>query len=300
MSASGWSALLTTITSGISITPAFSAWIESPEPGISASTIVSAWSTMSISPWPTPTVSSRTSSLPEASISSAACSAASARPPSEPRVAIERMNTPGSRKWSASRIRSPSTAPWVNGLEGSIESTPTSRSALRSSRGQRPDQGALADPGRAGEADDPRLAGAREELGDEPVALRVAVLDQADRARQRPLVAGDQALGERVLVSVRRLGHRAAQSRVRAAVIRDRSASSPRNAHAQPALRAAAAGATCGGAADRRRLALGDRRPGVLRQRPADPDRAGAARSASGASSGSATGPRSAATRARS
>ncbi len=50
----GWSALLTTITSGISITPALSAWIESPEPGISTSTIVSAWSMMSISAWPTP------------------------------------------------------------------------------------------------------------------------------------------------------------------------------------------------------------------------------------------------------
>ena len=57
VSVSGWSALLTTITSGISITPAFSAWIESPEPGISTSTIVSAWSMMSISAWPTPTVS---------------------------------------------------------------------------------------------------------------------------------------------------------------------------------------------------------------------------------------------------
>ncbi len=42
VSVSGWSALLTTITSGISMTPAFSAWIESPEPGISASTTVSA------------------------------------------------------------------------------------------------------------------------------------------------------------------------------------------------------------------------------------------------------------------
>ena len=52
VSARGWSALLTTITSGISITPALSAWIESPEPGISARTIVSAWSTTSISPWP--------------------------------------------------------------------------------------------------------------------------------------------------------------------------------------------------------------------------------------------------------
>ena len=34
VSASGWSALLTTMMSGISMTPAFSAWIESPEPGI--------------------------------------------------------------------------------------------------------------------------------------------------------------------------------------------------------------------------------------------------------------------------
>ena len=49
VSVSGWSALLTTITSGISITPAFSAWIESPEPGCSTSTTVSAWSMMSTS-----------------------------------------------------------------------------------------------------------------------------------------------------------------------------------------------------------------------------------------------------------
>ena len=57
VSVSGWSALLTTITSGISITPALSAWIESPEPGISTSTTVSAWSMMSTSACPTPTVS---------------------------------------------------------------------------------------------------------------------------------------------------------------------------------------------------------------------------------------------------
>jgi hypothetical protein len=49
VSVSGWSALLTAITSGISITPAFKAWIESPLPGISTSTIVSAWSMMSTS-----------------------------------------------------------------------------------------------------------------------------------------------------------------------------------------------------------------------------------------------------------
>ena len=38
---------------------------------------------------------------------------------------IERMKTPGSRKWSVSRIRSPSSAPFENGLDGSTETTPT-------------------------------------------------------------------------------------------------------------------------------------------------------------------------------
>ena len=73
------------------MTPAFSAWIESPLPGISTSTTVSAWSMMSTSACPTPTVSRKTSSLPLASIRSAACKVASDRPPSEPRLAIERM-----------------------------------------------------------------------------------------------------------------------------------------------------------------------------------------------------------------
>ena len=40
--AAGWLRLLIAITSGISITPAFSAWIASPEPGMSTSTTVSA------------------------------------------------------------------------------------------------------------------------------------------------------------------------------------------------------------------------------------------------------------------
>ena len=112
VSVSGWSALLTTMTSGISMTPAFSAWIESPEPGISTSTIVSAWSMMSTSAWPTPDgLEEHVVACPTASMSSAACSAASDSPPSAPRLAIERMNTPGSRKCSVRRMRSPSSAP---------------------------------------------------------------------------------------------------------------------------------------------------------------------------------------------
>ena len=40
------------------------------------------------------------------------------------------MKTSGSRKWSARRMRSPSSAPFVNGLEGSTEMTPTVRPSL--------------------------------------------------------------------------------------------------------------------------------------------------------------------------
>src|SRR5688500_8275117 len=57
------------------------------------------------------------------------------------------MNTPGSRKWSASRMRSPSIAPCVNGLEGSMDRTPTSRPAVRSSAVRAPIRVLLPTPG---------------------------------------------------------------------------------------------------------------------------------------------------------
>src|SRR6476646_3412913 len=44
------------------------------------------------------------------------------------------MNTPGSRKCSDRRIRSPRSAPCVNGLDGSTEMTPTLLSSARISR----------------------------------------------------------------------------------------------------------------------------------------------------------------------
>ena len=111
--------------------PAFSAWIESPEPGISTSTTVSAIDSTPTSLCPVPTVSRKTTSLPAASSTSSACSVVSARPPWWPRVPIERMKTSGSRKWSVRRIRSPSSAPCVNGLDGSTETTPTACSSAR-------------------------------------------------------------------------------------------------------------------------------------------------------------------------
>src|SRR3954447_9875876 len=57
------------------------------------------------------------------------------------------MNTPGSRKCSLRRMRSPSRAPWVNGEEGSIESTATSRSRARACSIRRPISVDLPTPG---------------------------------------------------------------------------------------------------------------------------------------------------------
>src|SRR5438105_11926251 len=50
-----------------------------------------------------------------------------------PRVPIERMKTSGSRKWSVRRIRSPRSAPFENGLEGSTEITDRKSTRLNSS-----------------------------------------------------------------------------------------------------------------------------------------------------------------------
>jgi hypothetical protein len=61
---------------------------------------------------------------------------------------------------------------------------------------ERADQRRLAGARRAREADDGRVAGARVDLADERPALRVVVLDERDRARERALVAGEQPLGE--------------------------------------------------------------------------------------------------------
>ena len=80
---------------------------------------------------PTPTVSMRIRSVPNASRTSATSPVDSAKPPNEPRVAIERMNTPGSSATSSIRMRSPRSAPPVNGDVGSTAITPTESPAER-------------------------------------------------------------------------------------------------------------------------------------------------------------------------
>ena len=142
--------------------PAFSACTESPEPGMSTSSTVSAMPITSTSLWPVPTVSRKTTSLPAASSMSSACSVASASPPRWPRVPIERMKTPGSRKWSERRMRSPSSAPCENGLDGSTETTPTVVLCRAHVPDERGDEARLADAGRPRQPDRVRPSRSRD------------------------------------------------------------------------------------------------------------------------------------------
>src|SRR5881396_2329219 len=126
-----WNFRFTTYTSPISRIPAFIVWTASPVIGISTTTVVCARVAISTSLWPAPTVSTNTMSMPSASRTRTASKVARASPPAWPRVAIDRMKTPGSTPVSAIRIRSPSTAPPVYGDVGSTATTPTFRSRLR-------------------------------------------------------------------------------------------------------------------------------------------------------------------------
>ena len=192
----------------------------------------------------------------------------------------------------------------MNGLEGSIESTPTSRSAFRSSAVSAPIRVLLPTPGgpvrptiRALPVRGKSSATSRSPSGSRFSTRLIA------RARARLSPASRRSASEASLV--RAAFAMARQSRCGANL------ESGRRAPAAPLPRPqrhAHAEATRGSLLRypwRRFLTPAGWRwetdgLGVLRQRAADPDRASGARSASGASSGSATGPRSAATRARS
>ena len=187
-SAPSRSALLTQKTSAISSTPALAAWTPSPIPGARSTTVVSASATTSISDCPTPTVSTSTTSHPAASRTRSACGAAAVSPPRCPRVAIERMNTPGSVAWSLIRTRSPSSAPPENGELGSTARTPTRRSSRTQGSDERGRRRRLPDPGGPGEPDDDGVPGMRRQGGREGAGLRrsaarPAVLHQGDQPR---------------------------------------------------------------------------------------------------------------------
>ena len=121
--ASGRSPLLTARMSAISSVPALIAWTSSPSPGGQTTTRVSASATIAVSDWPVPTVSTITRSKPQASKQSTAARVARERPPSSPRAENERMKTFVCAAFAPMRMRSPSTAPPLIGLDGSMATT---------------------------------------------------------------------------------------------------------------------------------------------------------------------------------
>ena len=146
---------MTQITSGISITPAFSAWIESPEPGISARTIVSAWSI--------------DVDLALADAHRLEQDVVLARGVHQQRRLQRRLREAAERAAGRHRADEHARVEEVLGeadpiaehgalgerARGVDRQHADLAVALAQLAAQRPDQGALADPGRAGEPDDP-------------------------------------------------------------------------------------------------------------------------------------------------
>ena len=177
--------------SAISMMPAFSAWTSSPVPGTRTTTEMSAVRTMSTSSWPTPTVSMMTRLLPAASSTSAASLVARARPPSWPRVAIERMKTSGSLACAC--MRSAVAEDGASGERARRDPRPPRRRSRRAARVSAVSLSTsvlLPAPGRAGDAHEIAAAGVRKDVADQRRGSRRLVFDQRDGAGDGASVAG--------------------------------------------------------------------------------------------------------------
>ena len=213
--------------------PAFSAWTESPEPGISTSRTVSAIPITSTSLCPAPTVSRKTRSLP-------------GRVEDEQRLE-RRLRETAEMAARAHRADEDARVEEVVGEPDAIAEQRALRERARRVDGDHADRllrargrGGraplirldLPTPGRAGDADRVRAAGLRVDVADELVGERVAVLDERDRARERARVARADAGGERLArpvpprATTRTLLARTAASAARAARARRGAAAS--------------------------------------------------------------------------
>ena len=115
-------------------------------------------SATAVSDWPTPTVSTSTTSKPAASTTTIASRVALATPPSVPEVGEGRMNASGSADSRAIRVLSPRMLPPVPG-GGRVDGQHGDPVALPGEqRAERVDEGRLADAGHAGDAHPPGLA----------------------------------------------------------------------------------------------------------------------------------------------
>mmetsp|Transcript_5907 Transcript_5907/g.14563 ORF Transcript_5907/g.14563 Transcript_5907/m.14563 type:complete len:320 (+) Transcript_5907:251-1210(+) len=119
------SALLMTMRSASSMTPFLMACRSSPALGSCSSTYRSVMPATAVSLWPTPTVSTMTTSNPAASHSSIASRVFSATPPSVPLLGLGRMKARRSMERRSMRVLSPRMAPPETLLDGSTASTAT-------------------------------------------------------------------------------------------------------------------------------------------------------------------------------
>ena len=224
------SALLTTKTSAISRMPGLRHLHGvAQRPARATTTAVSVAAATSTSAWPTPTVSTTTSSYPAASRMRTASGAASAMPPRCPRVAIDRMKTPGSVACSCIRTRSPSSAPPVYGEVGSTARTATATSRARAARTSPAASVDFPTPGAPVRPIVEAAPGAGIDAGGQRLQVRRAVLDQSrSRAADRAALAAPApprsptatSTGRSLAVAGTRVGHASAASARRRA--RDR------------------------------------------------------------------------------
>ncbi len=230
-SAPGRSDLLTTTISATSSKPALMAWTSSPISGACTTSVVSAMAATSTSLCPVPTVSMKMSLKPQAARTAAASAVVPARPPRCPREAIERMNTSPSAAYCCIRMRSPRMAPPVTGLDGSMASTATARSALRASATSADTSVDLPLPGgpvtptscapMALEKSNRRASSATDDLDSTAVSKRVSARREPDRASWARRIPAPLALGT-VAPSTRGVITPCAASRGRACTRRSR------------------------------------------------------------------------------
>ena len=182
--ASSMSALLMTTMSASSITPFLMACRSSPALGSCISTKTSVMPATAVSLWPTPTVSTITTSCPAASHTRSASRVFSATPPSVPDAGLGRMNAPSLTESCSMRVLSPRMEPPLTLDDGSTASTATRWPRSIRNSPSTSMKVLLPTPGTPGQADAQRAAARRQQGVEQFVGARAVVgpraLEQRD------------------------------------------------------------------------------------------------------------------------
>ena len=164
------------------------------------------------SDWPTPTVSTNTTSKPAASTTTIVSRVARATPPRTPDDGDGRMNARSSTDSRDIRVLSPRMLPPVRVDDGSTASTATRLPLAVRSLPRASTNVDLPGPGHAGDADAVGAAGLRQQPGQQLLGRLLVVaprrLDERDGPAERRAVGGEDAGLVGVEVDGRPNGHR--------------------------------------------------------------------------------------------